>query len=76
MPDALPGAAERGLAFLRAERMNLRINEFHVAQANEAEALPQVCRLQVARSARVSSAARREDIDLLARQQPDRLVFS
>ena len=59
-----------GAALLGAERQPFGVHELDVADADEAEELPDIGGLQVRRRARIAPAARREDVGLLAREQP------
>src|SRR5512140_1777997 len=70
--DAFAGCAQGCVATTRAHRETLGVHELDVVDADEAEELADECALQVAGRARMAAAARREDVRLLAGQQPDR----
>src|SRR5689334_12777386 len=59
----------------RADGKAFGVDELDRAHAEEAEELAHIGGLRVLRRAGVQAAARREDIDLLAREKTDRAVL-
>jgi hypothetical protein len=67
--DVFPRGSERPAAVRLAHRQALGIDELDIADAKEAEEIPEVIRLCIHPGALVSSAARGHHVGLLAGEQ-------